>query len=803
LLPYAALIDVGVILLKNGALMASWFYRGEDEQSMTAIEKTARNERINTGLRKMGSGWMTHHNAVRITARNYCAESGNYFVDPVSEAIDDERRRYFEADGNAYETIYTVTATYMPPKAAQSKVESMMFEEDELEDQEKVPLGEKILVHFRRAIADFEDGLRGVIALERMGEFTLEDEDNNNTTYDEQLALIENCLTGSTRKVAIPHCGMYIDSMVGGIPFVTGTIPKLGEKFIMCVSVDGFPQESYAGMLSILDQLPVENRWSTRFIYLDQHEAQGEIKKYTRKWEQKQRGFKDQIVGKGVGKVNRDAAGMTMDADVANAEASSGYVTFGYYTSTIVLMSEDKELLEESAREIRKSIRDLGFEGRIEDVNTVEAFLGSLPGNGEPNIRRPLIHTRNLVDFLPNAAVYAGREFNPCDFFPEESPPLAYAKTQGSTPFRLNLHVHDVGHTLIFGPTGAGKSVLLGLLAASARRYQGSLVFCFDKGRSMYTMTKAVGGHHYELGESDANSEGGEDYGLSFAPLSMIDDAAEQAWAEDWVVTALRLHGVEPSVDQRKKIHDAMTVIRQSPRERRSMTHFMMNLQDQDVRDAMTYYTNSGKTGNLFDAETDPLHDGLFETFEMEDLLNMGEETSLPLLLYIFRIIERRLKGQPCFIFLDEAWVLLANDAFKGKIFEWLKVLRKANASVVLATQSITDAARSGMMDVLQESCPTKIFLPNVRASDPASRGHYYDLGLNDAQLGLIANATPKREYYVTSPEGSRLVDFAMGPLTLSFVGVSSKDDLKEVKEHEARHGENWPGEWVKTRSKA
>ena len=132
-------------------------------------------------------------------------------------------------------------------------------------------------------------------------------------------------------------------------------------------------------------------------------------------------------------------------------------------------------------------------------------------------MRRVIAHTRNYVDLMPISAVWAGEKANPSALMPPNSPPLIYAATQGGTPYRFNLHDNDVGHTLIVGPTGAGKSVLLALLVAQWFRYPKAQVFAFDKGHSLYGLCKAAGGRFYDIGEG----------GLSFQPLRDIDNDAE------------------------------------------------------------------------------------------------------------------------------------------------------------------------------------------------------------------------------------------------------------------------------------
>src|SRR5271163_4626346 len=177
-------------------------------------------------------------------------------------------------------------------------------------------------------------------------------------------------------------------------------------------------------------------------------------------------------------------------------------------------MDESRLAAESNAREIAKQLQHHGFPAVIEHVNANEAYLGSLPGHGYRNVRRPLIHTRNLADLMPTTNVWPGEEVNPCPFYPENSPPLCYAATTGGTPFRLDLHVGDVGHTLIVGPTGAGKSVLLATLVLQFRKYASAQISIFDKGGSSRASVLGLGGVFHDLG-----LEGG----LSFQPLVRID----------------------------------------------------------------------------------------------------------------------------------------------------------------------------------------------------------------------------------------------------------------------------------------
>jgi len=172
---------------------------------------------------------------------------------------------------------------------------------------------------------------------------------------------------------------------------------------------------------------------------------------------------------------------MVEDAELAIAEVNSGMVSAGYYTSVVVLMDEDREKLESSARQVEKAINGLGFAARLETINVMDAYFGSLPGHGVENVRRPMINTLNLSDFLPVSSIWTGESEAPCPMYPPSSPALMLCKTTGQTPFWFNFHVRDLAHCAVFGPTGAGKSTFVGITAAQLLRYKGMTVFVFER----------------------------------------------------------------------------------------------------------------------------------------------------------------------------------------------------------------------------------------------------------------------------------------------------------------------------------
>lgn len=789
LLNYAAVVDDGVIVCKSGAFMASWVYEGDDIASSTEEQRELVSMRINQALARLGNGWMIHVDAVRRHATGYAAPGVSHFPDAVTAAIDEERRRLFQSLGNMYEGYFVLTVTYFPPALVQRKFTEMMFDDDmEVEGRTERTLS--VIEHFKRECTTFESRLSSVLKMTRLAGHVTVSEEGNQVTYDDFLRWLQFCVSGRDHPIQLPSNPIYLDAIIGGQELWSGVIPKIGRNYVQVVAVEGFPLESYPGILSVLAELSCEYRWSNRFIFMDTHEAVKDLERYRKRWRQKVRGVFDQFFNTNSGAINQDALTMVRDAEAAIAEVNSGLIAQGYYTSVVVLMHEDRGQLENAVRMVEKAINARGFAARIESVNTMDAFLGSLPGHGVENVRRPLINTLNLADLIPSSTIWTGLSKAPCPMYPPHAPAVMQCMTQGATPFRLNLHVNDLGHTFIFGPTGAGKSTHLGILAAQLRRYQGMSLYCFDKGMSMYPLVKACGGLHFEVaGDSD---------GLAFCPLQFLDSRADRAWAMEWIDGMLALNGVTTTPAQRNEIGNAILSLHASGA--RTLSEFVLTIQDEAIREALKPYTADGAMGYLLDAADDGLALSDFTVFEIEDLLNLGDKYVLPVLLYLFRRIEKSLRGQPAVIILDEAWLMLGHPVFRAKIREWLKVLRKANCLVLMATQSLSDAANSGILDVIVESTATKIFLPNSFARDEDAAALYGRMGLNKRQIEILATSVPKRHYYYTSDKGRRLYDLALGPLALAFVGSSDKESIAAIKRLESQYGEHWVDEWLRSK---
>jgi type IV secretion system protein TrbE len=784
LLNWAALVDEGVVLGKDGSLMTAVRYAGPDLDSSTENDLEALMARANSALSRLDEGWSVHVDVLRRYSSEY---PDSPFPDAATRIIDEERKAAYRRQGSHFENDYVMALCFQPSDRTNFLFGMVSDEKGKVEGNSF----EAQISRFKDQVADITRPLSG------SGWTEMRPMDS-----EEMLSYLYFCITGQLRPLKLPAIPMYLDALLSPHDFVGGNEPRIGQRHIRVVSVVGLPTESHPGMLDVLSGIPVSYRWNTRFIALSQHQGIAEIKRLQKTWFGQRLSIGDHVranANAGMTFEDGDAVSMTADASAALQEASNGIVKFGYYTCTVVLSDEDKNKVEAAAVEVVKRLESrVGFAATVEAMNAVEAYLGSLPGHRVQNVRRPIVHTYNLADLLPLTAVFPGRSTNPCPFYPKASPALIYADTAGNTPFRLNIHVGDVGHTTVLGPTGAGKSTLLGLIVAQFFRYPEAQVFLFDKGYSAFVLCQAAGGNHYDiLGEGGA---------LSFYPLQGIDEPNELAWATEWVETLFVMQGATVDVAKRKAIHEALVLLSHDTVDR-SIGALQSKFSTQEMRDYLQPYCFDGQMGTLLDSRSDALREGRFQVFELEHLMSLGGERAdkwvVPVLLYLFRQIEKRLDGRPSLIVLDEAWLMLDHPIFQAKIREWLKVLRKANCAVIFATQSISDVMNSRIKDVILESCPTKIFLPNREATNDYSRKMYEALGMNEKELEVIAHSTPKYHYFYKSTVGKRLISLGLGPVALSFIGASGKQDIARCRQLQVEHGEGWVSEWLKERELA
>jgi type IV secretion system protein VirB4 len=748
-LPWAALVAPGVVLNKDGSFLRVLAFRGPDLESATEAELVAACARANNALKRFDSGWAMFFDAERLGSQAY---PDSDFPDAASWLVDGERQAAFEAEGTHFESRYHLTLTWLPPADATDRAGRSLVERPDGDKERDWGGALESFVAETDRLADLLAGFMPEIR-------PLDD--------SETLTFLHGAISDRPHRVAVPETPMYLDGLLADTPLVGGLEPRLGHLHVRTLTILGFPSLSRPGILDALNHQDFGYRWVTRFIALDKTLATKTLTSLRRQWFNKRKSvtalLREVLYNQPAQLLDSDADNKVVDADQALQVLGGDHVAFGYLTTTITVTDRSRAVVEDKVRAVERIVNGLGFTCVRETVNAVEAWLSSLPGQTYANVRQPLVHTLNLAHLMPLSSVWAG----PAGNQHLGGPPLLVAKTAGSTPFRLSTHVGDVGHMMVVGPTGAGKSVLLSLIALQFRRYPQAQVYIFDKGNSARAAVLAMGGAHHALGSAEADGKA-----LAFQPLANIDDASERSWAADWIAALLAAENVPVTPEVKDAIWTSLGSLASAPREERTMTGLALLLQSNALRVALQPYTLDGPHGRLLDAAEQQLALADVQCFETEAL--MGQTGAVaPVLTYLFHRLEERFDGKPTLLILDEAWIFLDHPLFAARIREWLKVLRKKNVAVLFATQSLADIAGSAIAPAIIESCPQRILLPNDRAIEPQGRDIYARFGLNYAQIELIARATPKRHYYLQSARGNRLFELGLGPIALALCGSS------------------------------
>ncbi|MGR4863242.1 conjugal transfer protein TrbE [Caulobacter sp. LARHSG274] len=776
-LPWAALVAPGVVLNKDGAFQRTASFRGPDLDSVGDAEVAAVAARLNNALRRLGSGWAIFIEARRDPAMAY---PGSVFPDPVSALVDIERRQAFLEEGAHFESRYFLTLVFLPPAERTGRLEGLFVEGRGLDG-----------VDWRAQLADFIDRSNRLLALVQGLTRQADWLDDTQT-----LGFLHGAVTTSRQGVRVPETPMQLDALLATQPLDGGLEPRLGEAHLRTLTIVGFPSHTLPGLLDELNRLAFSYRWSTRALCLDKVEANRLIGKIRRQWFAKRKSIgvllQEALTQQPSALVDNDAANKAGEADQALQDLGGDAVAYAFVTASLVVWDVDPDRADAKLGLAEKVITGRDFSIIKERINAVEAWLGTLPGQTYANVRQPPLSTLNLAHIAPLSAVWAGPQANSH----LGGPPLLMARTEGSTPFRLSLHVGDVGHALVVGPTGAGKSVLLALLALQFRRYEGARIVAFDFGGSIRAATLAMGGAFHDLGGVLLDAERPA---VALQPLARLDDPAQRVWAADWIGALLVAEGVVLTPMVRDHVWSALASLASAPIEERTLTGLTALLPTLDLKSALAPYTLAGPWGRLLDAEHEVLAGGAVQTFETEGLL--GTPAAPAVLAYLFHRIAQGLDGRPTLILIDEGWLALDDPAFGAQLREWLKTLRKKNASVVFATQSLSDIDTSPIAPVIVESCPTRIFLPNPRALEPQSAAIYGRFGLSARQVEILSRASPKRDYYVQSRAGERLIDLGLGPIALAFCATSSKSDQADIAAVLQGHGpEGFAAAWLRHR---
>jgi type IV secretion system protein VirB4 len=320
--------------------------------------------------------------------------------------------------------------------------------------------------------------------------------------------------------------------------------------------------------------------------------------------------------------------------------------------------------------------------------------------------------------------------------------------TVSGTPYFFSFHVRDVGHTMIVGPTGAGKTVLLNFLCAQAQKFKCRLFF-FDKDRGAEIFVRAIRGR-YMTPDVGKNS--------GFNPFQLPDTSDNRTFLAEFLTVLVSEDGKRLPAHEIERINEAVSgnyKLPQQKRRLRNIAPFMGLGGPGTLAGRLAMWHSDGSHAKLFDNAEDVIDFSSSRVFGIDMTEILKDKASLsPSLLYLFHRIQNSLDGSPTMIVLDEAWALIDNPVFAPKIKDWLKVLRKLNTFVVFATQSVEDASKSSISDTLVQQTATQIFLPNLKATTVYREVFM----LSEREFLLVKTTDPSTRFFLVKQDNDGVI---------------------------------------------
>lgn len=819
MVPWAMLAAPGVMLHKQTkALQRTYLVRGQDLTGRPPEEQGAVMLRANRVLKRLGGQWMLQSEAQRVPL-TYYPESGSQY--PVAAVIDADRKQTVLVQPGARETRYYLTLTWQPPSPMTRAMSRVIVTGLPAATMGEGEAQQEVTVETFVRQADYlMELLHGVLATCRP------------LTSAEMLTYLHTTVSDRWHAVKRPACVLDLDSKLCTSNYVGGWYPRLGQWHLRTCSVVTFPEESTVGIMQALEAKDLDFRWCVRWLGMERETQKGILRRAQGAWVHHERGLLARMAESWSQKptriVDSDATNKAAETDAARQELGADIVAYGQFTSTVTVWDTDPEVADEKLLEVMQAFEGQGFLARHETQHATAAWLSSVPGDRFNSVRKTPQHTLTLAHMLPGfQAAYSGPEAD--SHF--QAGPWFLAHTDTSSAFRVVNHVGDVGHFLMLGPTGAGKSTLMGFLVTQwLARYTpvfpDTQVFWFDLNRTARLLTLLLGGHWYDLGGGD----------IAFQPLRDIDQATERAWALGWLldlcetgkvpvtseVQAYLSSGLQrlanaTNQDKRGRTLTQLCVVlselslqvQRSAKAGRidaqGISHPSLELNalvglQRQVLAALKPYTQGQEYGWLLDADHDDLQDGPIHVFEQMALLDIPGLVG-PVTKYLFHRLEQRFDtDRPTIMPMDEAAITWGIPAYAEKGKEWMRRTRKFNVSMGFLTNSLEDVFNSPLGALLLQSCPTRYFLPDQSATDPQLADIYHKLGLTAEEVQSIATAHLYRDvYYSCKPLGRRMFHLPLSQLILDCTARNTTRDHHLIDAVLAKHGrEGFAGAWLR-----
>jgi type IV secretion system protein VirB4 len=762
-------------LTKSGDLGMVLQVQGVDYESLDTAGQEYAVKRLESALKAFGQGFHVYQylfkaNRPEIPFANY--------DDPIVEAAVEQRRRFFESKrDNLYqiEIFYVVLLEGARSKRGIGTALARLFSDPsgaigELQAQFSNNSVKKLLrlqieadlarldqrvQAFTRQLSDFVK----ITLLDQQGQFTF----------------LRRLLNFDSRRIAgKPQSTQFLDYQV-----VNSNIEaerdhlRVGDHQVRVLTMKESITETRPLVLDSLLKIPANFIVCTEWTPLPASKARKEVNKRRRHFNMSKTAFVSQM-GNDATKTNpRDVlVDESKQADIENLgdclRALGDGQSLGDFSLSIVLYGDSKARIDELVGEFVSVFTNADGNLFTESYNQLNAYFATVPGNYALNLRKLYLLNSNYADLsflftiLPGETrnLHLGAEY------------LAVLETDNSTPYFLNLHNGEVAHTLILGMTGSGKSYFCNFLLQNAQKYAPQ-TYIFDIGGSFQSLTTIFGGSYSNVGQ-DARD-------FTINPFSLAPTKENTQFLFSFFRVLIEGNGQRYRMDfkEERRLWDAIERIYVLEPEQRTVSSLGNIIGE--LKERLHRWTKAGQYGFLFDNPEDTLSFSQFQTFNFAGWGDAPEVLE-PLLFYVLHrasneIADPKKLATFKMFLLDEAWLFIKNETIRNYIVSAQKTWRKHNAAMILATQSIKELEESGMLQIVSESCPTKIFLSNPEMDRSLYREAFH---LNDTELDLIAGLVPPGQMLIRKAQTSKKVQLNVDSVSHWTATNNARDNVKK-----------------------
>ena len=803
LVPWFELITDGLIINHNGSLLAGFEYIGLDIESSTSEEHKLASEYFEKSLSIFDNKYMFWS---YLTKRKIKHDQINMIDNKVANFLQFEwnkvllNRDFFEINNSIYISYQPFDGdgrfldeikTFFQTKKQKNLEAFFEFFKNRIFFKGKFSKYEETLdlhvYEFEKKLSTFSKNLE-ILGIKRL-------------KNDHFLSEISNKINLATprNKISLPKIGniflntlLTVDSI---FRLNNGTLKFIGplcEKLLMIISIKGYPGVVNSDDLEKILLINGSFTLVQNYRFLNKEKAKVLIMS-TEQYYRSQ--IKTPIVHliekiSGIESTKIDSGQLVLaeDSQAALIDLTVDDLNYGYHSMTLLINESDADALIQTKNSLSEILTNSGYGLVLEVIYQLGAFISTLPGSTDINIRSKLISSRNLSDMTITRSISLSKNENTylSSIRNTMTPCLCLFETKSGVPFRFNFHVDDVGHFMIIGPTGGGKSTFINLMIIMWQKYSPCKVIIIDKDNSCYTTIKSLGGSYIDFKSRDINL-------CKMNPLRWIHDENKRFQLISWIICLMEVfNDTSITSSQVVTINNAISYLKKSQNGFVTLSNLQVMLDgiDHELSARLLPWLKDKNSpfnsiATIFDNDVDEFYKEL--KFDKSGIIGIdlgsilqNEKLVEPLLQYLLISIDELLEAQtPTMIYLEESWYLLENIKFRNVFEEWIKTLRKKQTIVGLSTQSVDDILKSGISASLNDNIKTRIFLSNFQAQ--ASYSTYSDLlGLSDKDIQTIKTMQRKRNYLIWQDGLVRLIDTNFNKTILSFIN-SDKYDIKNL----------------------